>query len=71
MPRPIFNEERCKGCELCTVACPHKIIVLADRFNSKGYRPATCIDETKCVGCALCAKTCPDIVIEIHKDKGE
>lgn len=67
MPRPVFNEERCKGCGLCTVACAKKILVMADRFNAKGYRPAICIDESKCIGCLLCAKACPDVVIEIHK----
>lgn len=67
MPNPVFYEERCKGCELCTVVCPKKIIVLSDRINKKGYHPSTCIDESKCIGCMLCAKTCPDMVIEIHK----
>ena len=67
MARPVFREERCKGCELCVKACPKKIITLSNHFNAKGYRPASCIDESKCIGCMLCAKTCPDLVIEIHK----
>ena len=67
MPKPVFREDRCKGCELCTMACPKKIIVMADHFNSKGYRPSTCSDESQCIGCALCARTCPDVVIEIWK----
>jgi 2-oxoglutarate ferredoxin oxidoreductase subunit delta len=67
MPKPVFREERCKGCELCTVVCPKKIIVMSDHFNSKGYRPSSCSDESQCIGCALCARTCPDVVIEIWK----
>lgn len=67
MPRPVFNVERCKGCELCTAVCPKKIIVMSNRFNSKGYRCSSCSDESLCIGCMLCAKTCPDMVIEIHK----
>lgn len=67
MPRPVFREERCKGCELCVRACPKKILTLSDSFNTRGYRPASCIDESKCIGCMLCAKTCPDLVIEIYK----
>ncbi|MHC1758522.1 MAG: 4Fe-4S binding protein [Negativicutes bacterium] len=67
MPKPVFNEERCKGCGLCVVVCPKKIIALSDHFNNKGYRPSTCLDESQCIGCALCARTCPDVVIEIWK----
>lgn len=67
MPKPVFREERCKGCELCTVACSKGLIVMSDGFNGKGYRYATCPQPEECVGCALCAKTCPDVVIEIHK----
>lgn len=67
MPRPAFLQERCKGCELCTVACSKKLIVMSQTFNVKGYTFATCPDESECVGCALCAKACPDSVIEIYK----
>lgn len=67
MAKPVFQEERCKGCELCTVVCPKQIIALSDRMNSKGYRISSCIAEAQCIGCMLCAKACPDMVIEIHK----
>lgn len=67
MPRPIFREERCKGCGLCIAACPKKLIEIGAHFNSRGYRPAVCVNEKLCIGCTLCAKTCPDVVIEIHK----
>lgn len=67
MPRPVFFQERCKGCELCTVACPKKLLVMSAAFNGKGYNFATCPDDSECVGCCLCAKACPDTVIEIHK----
>ncbi len=67
MPKPVFNQERCKGCELCNHACPKKILAMSANFNSKGYRVAYCTDESKCIGCMICAKTCPDCVIEIYK----
>ncbi|SDF34780.1 hypothetical protein SPACI_015690 [Sporomusa acidovorans DSM 3132] len=62
-----FSQERCKGCELCKVACPKKLIVMSSTFNGKGYNYATCPDDSECVGCCLCAKTCPDLVIKIYK----
>ena len=67
MPRPVFSQERCKGCELCTAACPKKLLVMSTTFNSKGYNFSTCPDDSECVGCCLCARACPDVVIEIHK----
>ena len=67
MPKPVFNDERCKGCSLCIRACPKKILQLSNKFNSKGYHTSICIDESQCIGCKLCAQTCPDMVIEIYK----
>jgi len=67
MPKPVFSQERCKGCELCIVACPKKLLVMSTTFNGKGYNFSTCPDDAECVGCCLCAKTCPDTAIEIHK----
>jgi 2-oxoglutarate ferredoxin oxidoreductase subunit delta len=68
MARVIFDEERCKGCELCTTVCPKGIVKMArERINSKGYHPATVIEMDKCIGCAFCARICPDVVIEVEK----
>lgn len=68
MPRVIFREERCKGCELCTLVCPKNIVVMAsNRINKKGYRTAAVTDMDKCIGCAFCARMCPDVVIEVEK----
>lgn len=68
MPKVIFNEDRCKGCELCVQVCPKKIVVMAkDRLNKKGFHPATVIEMDKCIGCAFCAITCPDTVIEVER----
>jgi 2-oxoglutarate ferredoxin oxidoreductase subunit delta len=67
MPRPVFNQERCKGCGLCVVACRKKLIIVGKSLNGKGYHPAACSDETACVGCTMCAKACPDVAIEIDK----
>lgn len=65
----VFNEDRCKGCELCTTVCPNKILVLdTKKINKLGYHPATVTDPEECIGCALCARMCPDCVIEVYRE---
>jgi 2-oxoglutarate ferredoxin oxidoreductase subunit delta len=66
--RVVFDENRCKGCELCIGVCPQDVIRIADRFNVRGYRPATLVDPAgKCTGCAMCAVICPDVVITVYR----
>lgn len=67
MARVCFDENRCKGCELCTAACPKKIIHMAERINAKGFHPATVTDQDQCTGCTLCAVMCPDVAIEVYR----
>jgi len=63
-----FNEDICKGCELCTTACPVKIIAMdKTRINRKGYHPAAVKEMDKCIGCANCAMICPDCVITVER----
>ena len=68
-----FNEERCKGCELCISVCPVKILTLHEtKINSKGYRPAWVKDAGRCIGCGSCALMCPDGAISVYlEEKGE
>lgn len=69
MNKVSFNEERCKGCGLCVIACPKKIISLAkEALNSKGFHPAEIIDQSKCIACSMCAVMCPDVVITVEKE---
>ena len=69
MSHIVINEDRCKGCELCTTVCPQGDLVrMADHFNVKGYRPSVFVDpEGKCTGCTLCAMMCPDMVITVYR----
>jgi 2-oxoglutarate ferredoxin oxidoreductase subunit delta len=50
----VVDENRCKGCALCTTVCPKDIIVLADYFTPRGYRPAKLLATPQsCTGCLL------------------
>jgi 2-oxoglutarate ferredoxin oxidoreductase subunit delta len=64
-----INEEICKGCTLCSLACPQSVIQMhTDRINAKGYYPAMLADpEQKCTGCAICAVACPDVCITVYR----
>ena len=63
-----FDQERCKGCTLCTTVCPVKIIALdKTKINAKGYNPAGVEEIEKCIGCANCATICPDSVITVER----
>jgi NAD-dependent dihydropyrimidine dehydrogenase PreA subunit len=53
------NSEECKGCGLCTEACPPKVLRLAVRLNRQGYHPAEYLGSG-CTGCGICYYACPE-----------
>jgi len=68
MAKVTFNEERCKGCRLCTTVCPKNIVVMSTtKLNLKGFHPAGVTEMEKCIGCGFCATICPDCIIEVEK----
>lgn len=69
MLRVEFDEDKCKGCELCVPVCPVNIIYMAEHLNVMGFRPATVTAQDKCISCALCARMCPDVVITVRKEE--
>ena len=70
MSRIVFIEERCKGCLLCTGACPKHIIRQSTRFNRMGYRVVeTGENAEECTACASCAIMCPDVAIRVFRTK--
>jgi 2-oxoglutarate ferredoxin oxidoreductase subunit delta len=66
--RVIIDQASCKGCRLCIITCPEKILELDEStVNSIGYNPAVCVDMSKCTACTLCGRICPDSVITIER----
>lgn len=65
-----IDTERCKGCGLCTEACPKHLITLSDKeINRYGYFFAEITDDENCTGCASCGIMCPDACITVYKSK--
>ncbi len=65
----VVDTERCKGCNLCVVACPTKVIDLNDIVNGKGFHPAYPARHADCTGCMNCATVCPDMCITVYRLK--
>ena len=64
----VVDTERCKGCNLCVVACPCDVLGLQPKeVNDRGYHFAYMANPDKCIGCASCALVCPDACIEVYK----
>lgn len=65
-----IDQERCKGCKLCTTVCPQSVLVMTSgALNSKGYFPAALDDpDGRCTGCSICAMICPDVCITVFRE---
>ncbi len=68
----VVNTDRCKGCQLCIVACPKDVIALAQKkVNVHGYPYVEAARPDDCIGCASCGIVCPDGCITVYRKKME
>lgn len=65
----IVDTERCKGCNLCVVACPQDVLMLHKEANVKGYNYSYMENPDDCTGCSTCALVCPDACITVYRIK--
>ena len=68
----VVDTERCKGCDLCVVACPTQVLALTTKtVNHRGYRFSQMVSPEACIGCTSCAVVCPDGCITVYRKKVE
>lgn len=66
-----IDREKCKGCGLCIMHCPKKILVFSKKTNKFGTLYVEYIDESSCAGCGFCYLMCPEAAIEILEEDGK
>jgi len=62
-----INENYCKGCSFCILACPTKALKKSNKVNSRGIEIPE-IDQEKCNRCHLCELSCPDFAISLEEE---
>ncbi|HZW40558.1 MAG: ferredoxin family protein [Syntrophothermus sp.] len=66
----LINDNTCKGCELCIVACPQESLGLSKNINLAGYKYAELVQDN-CTGCINCALVCPEAAITVYRQPKE
>jgi len=68
MSYPVFDHEKCIGCQNCQRVCPEGICFPIGEKNSKGKEIFEC-DLDYCKGCGICAAECPAKAIEMKEEE--
>jgi len=66
-----IDSNRCKGCGLCIMVCPKKVLEISTDVNTKGYFPAYQARPKDCIHCTACCMICPDVAITITETAEE
>lgn len=58
-----LDVEKCIGCGLCAVVCPHGVLAVDDR-------KAAILDRDACIECGACAGNCPVEALKVKAGVG-
>ena len=58
-----LDPEKCTGCMLCTIVCPHDVFAVRDR-------KALIINRDLCMECGACEKNCAEGAISVRSGVG-
>jgi len=57
------DQEKCIGCGMCTVVCPHGVFVIEDKKAVMSAR-------NLCMECGACMHNCPTAAITVEAGEG-
>ena len=58
-----LDTEKCNGCMMCTIVCPHDVFRVQDR-------KAMIVNRDLCMECGACEKNCPENAISVRSGVG-
>jgi len=58
-----LDQEKCTGCGLCTIVCPHAVLAISDK-------KAQIIQRDACMECGACSTNCPFAAISVQAGVG-
>lgn len=58
-----LDREKCTGCGLCSIVCPHGVFIVENR-------KAQIVDRDACMECGACAKNCAFSAIAVRTGVG-
>ena len=59
----LLDPEKCIGCGMCAVVCPHGVFAIEER-------EAQIVDLDACIECGACAKNCPVEALTVKSGVG-
>lgn len=58
-----LNVEKCNGCGICLLVCPHAVFALENKR-------AAIVDRDACMECGACALNCPEEALMVQVGVG-
>ena len=58
-----YDADKCNGCRMCVMVCPHAVYTIENKR-------AKIIDRDACMECGACAKNCPEEAISVRAGVG-
>lgn len=58
-----YQPEKCVGCGMCVIVCPHAVFAMPKR-------QAVLVDREACMECGACKRNCPADAIQVRAGVG-